>query len=757
MSGVPLSQLLRKVRQLVSDPLYRGSLVLLANTALLSALGFAFWTLAARGYPAATVGSFSGLTAGIGLVSAIAALGLPNMITRHLTNAASPRGLMVISLGAITALGGVLSILVLLGLGPHLPASLHLRQQGGQVVLLTVLVIVSALSGAIDAALVAVRATQAVLWTNLAGAIARIAGLLLLTSLRSSGLITAYSAGLILATVLSLPPLLAKIRGGTHLDAAFALFRGYLAGTIRNYIATVLGMLPSTVVVLEVLAVLGAARTAPFAVASLVSGFLDVIPSTTSQVLFAEASRKGVALGGQVRKAIRAIYGLLLPALLIVVVAAPLIMRVFGATYAAQATSCLRILAVASLFTGGTYLVDSMLIARDRTGAYLFMNGANAVFMLGGVGFMLRYGITGAAEGWALGQCASLLLGLVVVVTGRTGRHRRAGERRGGRAAGTFGTAAVGETEESRAAAPVLAAVRTTMPMMLTGSPGAEESLRALSRRLTQRPEARRPPQRLAPPGELAYCGIWFPPLAIPVGFRQVRMSRQLPVLTVVSAYSGWIAAVLIPSTGVPDLDAGCWQALTRLGGVPRRLCWATGAATGEWNRLCDALGSQAAAADQQAKDAISAAHAYLERSFLTGQAVRSPVQFNDQLTRWLAIDNHRPGPGREQPPGVLDSDDRRAMLALPPEFPGARWRIRATVADRPYVSFDSNHYSVDAAVLGRPVLISADLAQVEVYSDGELVASHPRAWARGASVSDPAHLAEGQDRPASAGPRNRR
>jgi O-antigen/teichoic acid export membrane protein len=765
MSRVPLSQLLRKGRQLVSDPLYRGSLVLLTNTALLSLLGFAFWTLAARSYPAATVGAFSGLTAGIGLVSAIAALGLPNMITRHLTSASSPRGLMVISLGAITALGGVLSTAVLLGLGPHLPAGLHLRQQGGEVILFTVLVIASALSGAIDAALVAVRATQAVLWTNLVGAIARIAGLLLLTSLRSSGLVTAYSVGLILATVLSVPPLLAKIRGGTHLDAAFAVFRGYLAGTVRNYIATVLGVLPSTVVVLEVLAVLGAARTAPFAIASLVSGFLDVIPSATSQVLFAEASRKGVALGGQLRKAIRAIYGLMLPAMLVIVLGAPLIMRVFGATYAAQASGCLRVLALASLFTGGTYLVDSMLIARDRTGAYLFMNGANAVLMLGFVGFMLRYGVTGAAEGWGLGQAASLLLGLVVVATGTTGRHRRAervrGEPRADGLAQTIGAAA-GGTEQPRTAARVLTAVRTTMPLMLTSSAGVEESLRALSQRLTLRPAASRPPQRLARPGELAYCGIWFPPVAIPVGFRQVRMSRQLPVLTVVSAYSGWIEAVLIPSTGVPDLDAGCWQALTQLGGVPRRLAWATGAATGEWSRFCDALGSSAAPADEQAKNAIDAAHAYLERSFLTGQAVRSPVQFNEQLIQWLAIDNHRPGPGQEQEPGeqapdALGADDRRAMLALPARFPGTRWRIRTTVADRPYVGFDSNYYSVDSAALGKPVVITADLARVEVFCDDERVATHPRAWARAASVSHPAHVAVRQDRPASAGARNRR
>lgn len=107
-----------------------------------------------------------------------------------------------------------------------------------------------------------------------------------------------------------------------------------------------------------------------------------------------------------------------------------------------------------------------------------------------------------------------------------------------------------------------------------------------------RRPVAARPPQRFARPGQVAYCGIWFPPVAIPVGSRQVRTSRQLPVLTVVSAYSGWMAAVLIPSQHTPDLHAGCWAALAQLGGVPRGLAWVTGPAPDEWDWFCDGLGS---------------------------------------------------------------------------------------------------------------------------------------------------------------------
>lgn len=423
--SVSIRQPVSQLRGVLRDPLYRGSLLMLANSAALSVLGFVFWTLAANRYPAATVGAFSGLTSGISLLSTVAALGLGTLITRRLTTTSNPRGLLGISLLAITVVGSILCVIIVLGLGRWFPSSLHLQKHGRAAFLVMALVVVNALSGVTGAGLVAVRATSAVLWTNLAGAVVRLVALILLSSLRSSGLILAYSLGLVLSTVLTVPPLVAKLPARHGHDSAIGIFRRYLAGTTSNYFATILGILPSTVVPLEVLTERGAAQTAPFATAFLIAGFLNFIPSTTSQVLFAETSRKGTTMGRQLRKAVRGIYVLLLPSLAALLVGAPFVMRVFGASYAAQGTNCLRVLGLAALFTGGTYLIDAMLISRDRTGAYLFMNGANSALVLGCVGMLLPYGLTAGAAGWGMAQAASLVLGLIVVVTGRTGRHRR--------------------------------------------------------------------------------------------------------------------------------------------------------------------------------------------------------------------------------------------------------------------------------------------------------------------------------------------
>ena len=53
-----------------------------------------------------------------------------------------------------------------------------------------------------------------------------------------------------------------------------------------------------------------------------------------------------------------------------------------------------------------------------------------------------------------------------------------------------------------------------------------------------------------------------------------MRKSTRLPVLTMVTGYSRWLSAVLIPSRTAQDLFAGWWQLIAALGGVPRVLVW---------------------------------------------------------------------------------------------------------------------------------------------------------------------------------------
>lgn len=84
---------------------------------------------------------------------------------------------------------------------------------------------------------------------------------------------------------------------------------------------------------------------------------------------------------------------------------------------------------------------------------------------------------------------------------------------------------------------------------------------------------------------------------------------------------------------------------------------------------------------------------------------------------------------------------DKAAMLALPPVVPVTGWRSSARLPRDHYVRFDGNDYSVHPGAVGRRIEITADLHQVRVWCQGNLVAEHVRHWAKHQTINDPNHI----------------
>jgi len=225
-----------------------------------------------------------------------------------------------------------------------------------------------------------------------------------------------------------------------------------------------------------------------------------------------------------------------------------------------------------------------------------------------------------------------------------------------------------------------------------------------------------------------------------------------------ITGYSRWLSAVLIPSRLSNDLCAGLWELLAELGAVPQVLTWDTDEAVGRWQagkleltseceNLRHALGTRfVISRSANTRGLIDRAHAYLERSFLPGRTFASPADFNAQLRDWLEMTNIRMRRLPDCSPAELISADRRAMLPLPPVPPTTGWRMWVEIRSRPALRFDSNVYSVPPALVSRNVELVADLSQIRVLCDGRVVAEHERTWARGQMIRDPAHIATDLD-----------
>ena len=249
--------------------------------------------------------------------------------------------------------------------------------------------------------------------------------------------------------------------------------------------------------------------------------------------------------------------------------------------------------------------------------------------------------------------------------------------------------------------------------------------------------------------GDAAQCDLWFPPRKIPL---EDGSTALLPVMVITAAHSRFMVAKMIPTRHTQDLLLAMWLLLQQLGRVPRRLIWDNESGIGRGKRHADGVGAFTGTLattlvrlkpyDPESKGLVERRNGFFETSFMPGRDFTSPADFDAQLGNWLGLANARVVRTiKARPVDLLDAD-RAAMLPLPPVAPVVGWVNRVRLGRDYYVRLDSNDYSVDPNVIGRFVDVHADLARVEVRHEGRLVAAHDRVWARGITITDPAHVA---------------
>src|SRR5439155_13287206 len=116
----------------------------------------------------------------------------------------------------------------------------------------------------------------------------------------------------------------------------------------------------------------------------------------------------------------------------------------------------------------------------------------------------------------------------------------------------------------------------------------------------------------------------------------------------------------------------------------------------------------------------------------------------NTQLARWIAdVAYARLVPGRRDQ-SVTDAlaEERPRLLPLP-EHPFPCQLLRAVGSGKtPYIRFDGNDYSIPHTLVRRPLTLVASETAVWLLDSATEVARHPRSYAHGQRVEEPAHLA---------------
>ncbi|MFF8959002.1 lipopolysaccharide biosynthesis protein [Streptomyces sp. NPDC014894] len=387
------------------DSMFRNAYALMLSTGVSAALGLGFWLVAARYYSKEAVGEGSAAIAAMRLLASITATTMIGAVVRYVPRAGRATGPLVwrtyLASSLVVTLASVVFLLTL-----DLWGSSYEPLDGLWPGLFFIAACVGwALLTLQDGVLTGLRKA---FWVPVGNAVFSLGKLLLLaafaTALPVLGIFVSWAAAMALS-VLPLAWLIFRrlIPGQSAADRdreppAMREIGRFLAGDSAGalFSLAMINLLPVMIAVR-----FDAADNGFFYIAYTVGGTMEFMAINMASSLTAHASHSPETLAAGVRGALRRMAVLLVPVVLVLVVFAPQILAPFGAAYAENGTTVLRLLAAAALPRVVVELYIGVLRVQGRTGMLAALQSAMCALVLGSAALLL--GPTGiAGAGWAM-------------------------------------------------------------------------------------------------------------------------------------------------------------------------------------------------------------------------------------------------------------------------------------------------------------------------------------------------------------------
>ena len=391
--------------------------VLTLSALVTSGLGVLYWVLATSVYSTASVGrSYAALSAAT-LLAGIGQLNLADVLVRFVPAAGRHTARLALRCYSaaivFTTAVAVLFLVVVPLISPELD---YLRQPVAAVAF------VAATAGyAIfvlqDGLLTGLRRPGWVLGENAVFATVKVlllGGLGLLAV--GSGILLSWVGALAVALVITNTYLFrsavpAQERAGRDASMPPRLLRYASA----DYLGSLFRLVAYTVVPLLVLNRLGSTQNAYFSLAWVIAYTLFLAAYNMGSSLVVEAAHDPEHLVADARRVLRHSGALLGAAALLLIVAAPWLLRLFGAGYAEHGTMLLRLLALAAVPNLLLDVAVDVARARRRLAWAVGLQATLCVLVLGLCAWLLPVlGIAGVGVAWLVAEC---LLGLPLLLT----------------------------------------------------------------------------------------------------------------------------------------------------------------------------------------------------------------------------------------------------------------------------------------------------------------------------------------------------
>jgi O-antigen/teichoic acid export membrane protein len=409
------------------DPLYANSYFLFANTILGALLGFVYWLIVARLFPSNEVGVGTAVISLATLLAGIANLGLGLGVIRFhnqmpkATRHALISSAITLSLIAAILVGGMYLLVMPLWSSDLL----FLRHNPLWNLVFLLGVVAWSTAPIMDQTLLAHRAGVAVLGRNTVMHIVKLAlpfvlvfagGAVGVFASFAIGVTLSCAAGLYFVTLRSHRPYRFTFQIGELIRR-----KDILSYSLGNHIAQYVVSSPVVILPLVVLNRLGEAQTAHYYIAFMIASLLYSITTSLANSALVEGSSKEGDVSPLLKSAKVALL-VMLPAMLAIYFAGPMLLRIFGPDYL-NATKLLRVLVLATPLNALTVLAVTHWRIRKATRT---LNVFSLVYAVGILGLsMLSTGLTQIGYAYIVGTLPALLFAFLALVNSYRKIHSR--------------------------------------------------------------------------------------------------------------------------------------------------------------------------------------------------------------------------------------------------------------------------------------------------------------------------------------------
>lgn len=400
------------------DPVTTDALLMTVLTIALAGFGGVFWVIAGRLQTAEAIGVAGTLVSAIIVLCFVAQVGVDRNLLASLPHSDRPAADFLLAVLVSGGLGYVLGTGFALVL-PHLAPETAPALAGWRPFGFGLLVAGTAVNLTTDVAFLSVRrVVDNVLITGLGMGLLKCALPFALVAWGAFGLAASVGLASVVAAACCVVAVLRRMPRPGRLRFSDS-FRAEARLGFSSYLASLIDFVPILLLPIIVLNAAGAAENAVFFIAFQIVLMLNATAYAIGNASFAEASRNPERAGAVVRHMARVMVLVIGAGTVVVVLAARLLLLVFGTGYAEKGVLTLQLLAVGAIAVAAAYWGITTLRIRRRLAASV----AVATMSAGGTTLLALllagHGADAAALAWLVGHAAGALLGIILTAVRR--------------------------------------------------------------------------------------------------------------------------------------------------------------------------------------------------------------------------------------------------------------------------------------------------------------------------------------------------